>query len=71
MTAKKPLKHVDIRCKYVNKDIKDGIVQIACKKSVDHDSNVLTKNLGGELHQTHSNKMLTKIGEPLKPKGRL
>ena len=46
-------KHVDIRYKYVNKCIEDGIVKIIFVKSADNDNDILTKNLSA-LHKKHS-----------------
>ena len=37
-------KHVDIRYKYVNEYVEDGVVKIVFVKSADNDSNILTKN---------------------------
>ena len=36
---------MDIRNKYVNRYVEDGIVKIVFVKSADNDSNILTKNL--------------------------
>ena len=44
-------KHVDIRYKYVNEYVKDGIVKIIFVKSAENDSN---KNLSTELHKKQS-----------------
>ena len=51
-------KHVDIRYKYVNEYVEDGVVMIAFVKSADNDSDILTKNLSAELHKKHSKKMV-------------
>ena len=51
-------KHVDIRYKYVNEYVKDGVVKIVFVKSADNDSNILTKNLSADLHEKHSKKMV-------------
>ena len=37
-------KHVNIRYKYVNEYVKDGVVKIVFVKSADNDSDILTKN---------------------------
>ena len=55
-------KHVDIRYKYVNEYVENGIVKINFIKSTDIDSNILTNNLSAELHEMHSKKM---VGEKL------
>ena len=50
-------KHVDIRCKYVNEYVEDGVVKIVFVNSADNDSGILTKNLSTKLHKKHSKKM--------------
>ena len=52
-------KHVDIRYKYKNKYVEDGVVKVVFVKSTDNDSNILTKHLCAELHEKHSKKMVT------------
>ena len=52
-------KHVDIRYKYVNEYVEDGVVKIGFVKSADHDSNILSKNLSADLHEKHSKKMVS------------
>ena len=51
-------KHVDIRYKYVNEYIEDGIVKIIFVKSADNNSNIPTKNLSAELHENQTRKIL-------------
>ena len=51
-------KHVDIRYKYVNEYVEDGIVEKKYVKSADNDNDILTKNLSAELHEKHSKKMV-------------
>ena len=48
-------KHADIRCKYINEYVENGIMKIAYLKSAE---NFLTKNLIGELHAKHIEKMI-------------
>ena len=48
-------KHVCIRYKYVNKFIEERIVQISFVKSAVNDSNILIKNLCGDLHRKSLN----------------
>ena len=50
-------KHMDFRCKYVNKHVEDGIVMIIFK-STDNDSDILTNNLSAKLHAKHSKNMM-------------
>ena len=49
---------LDIRYKYVNKYVKDGVVKIVFVTSADNDSNILTKNLSVELHEKHCKKIM-------------
>ena len=51
-------KHVDIRTKYVNKYCEDGKIKIVFVKSVDNDSDICTKNLGCDLFEKHSKKLV-------------
>ena len=51
-------KHVDIRYRYVNEYVEDGVVKLVFVKSADSDSDILTKNLSSELHRKHSKKMI-------------
>jgi hypothetical protein len=51
-------KHVDIRTKYVNEYCEDGVLKIIFVKSADNDSDIMTKNLGGDLHLKHSDKLI-------------
>jgi hypothetical protein len=51
-------KHIDIRTKYVNEYCENGVLKIIFVKSADNDSDIMTKNLGGELHSKHSNKLI-------------
>jgi hypothetical protein len=51
-------KHVDIHTKYVNDYCEDGVLKIIFVKSADNDSDIMTKNLGDDLHSSHSNKLI-------------
>ena len=51
-------KRVDIRNKYVNEYVEDGVVKITFVTSADNGGNILTKNLSAELHEKHSKKMV-------------
>ena len=51
-------KHIDIRTKYVNEYCEDGIIKIIFVKSAENDSDIMTKNLGGDLYTTHSKKLI-------------
>ena len=52
-------KHVDVRTKYVNQYCEDGVVKIVFVESANNDADILTKNLGQELHNKHSNKLIS------------
>ena len=51
-------KHVEIWYKYVNEYVEDRVVKIIFVKSVDNNSNILTKNLSADLHEKHAKKMV-------------
>ena len=50
--------YADIRYKYVNEYVEDGVIKIIFVKSGDNDSDIMTKNLGGDLYSKHSNKLV-------------
>ena len=52
---------MDIRYKYVNEYVENGIVKIIFK-SDENDCNIITKNLSAPLHKRHVKKM---VGEKL------
>ena len=41
-------KHVDVRTKYINKDVEDGVLKIIFVRSEDNNSDIMTKNLSGD-----------------------
>ena len=43
-------KHIDLRTKYVNEYVEDGVLKIVYVKSEENDADIFTKNLGSELH---------------------
>ncbi len=51
-------KHVDIHYEFVTEYIEDGIIKVIFVKSADDDSDIMTKNLGSELHSKHAGKMI-------------
>ena len=55
VTAKSHTKHVDIREKYVN--------EFVFVKSTENDSNILTKNLSGDLYERHPKMMVGEKSE--------
>ena len=54
VTATSHTKHFDVRHKYVE----DDILKIVLVKFAENDSDIFTKNLGGELHEKHSKKLI-------------
>ncbi len=50
-------KHINIRTKYASKYCEDKKIKIIFVKSVDNDSDICTKNLGGDLFEKHSMKL--------------
>ena len=62
ITTTSQTKNIDIRYKYVNEYVEDGVVKIIFVKSSESDSIILTKNLNTALHENHSKKM---VGEKL------
>ena len=54
-------KHVDVRTKskYVNEYCEDGVIKIIFVESADNDADIFTKNLGQELHNKHSSKLIS------------
>lgn len=53
-------KHVQCRGNYVLEYQEDGVIKIVFVLSEDNDSDILTKNLGSELHSMHSKKLIGK-----------
>lgn len=51
-------KHVDIRTKYVNEYVEDGIIKIIFVQSSDNDSDIMTKNVSGDLLEKHVEKLI-------------
>ena len=51
-------KHVDIRTKYVNESVEDGIIKIIFVQSGNNDSDIMTKNVSGDLLDKHAVKLI-------------
>jgi hypothetical protein len=51
-------KHVDIHTKHVNKYVEDGIIKIIFVQSGDNDSDIMTKNVSGDLLDKHAVKLI-------------
>ena len=58
-------KHVDVRTKYVNQYCEDGVLKIVFVESANSDADVFTKNLGQDLHNKHSNKLISKKNQAI------
>ena len=56
-------KHVDIRYRFVQEFVLDGFIKVVFVKTADNDADIFTKNLGGELHDRHSRKMIIEKGK--------
>ncbi len=52
-------KHVDIYYKFVTEYIEDEIIKVIFVKSAYNDSDIMSKNLGSELHSKHGSKMIS------------
>ena len=52
-------KHVDLCYKFVTEYFEDGIIKIILVKSANNDSDIMTKNLGSEIHSKHASKMIS------------
>jgi hypothetical protein len=63
VTVSQRSKHIDIKYHFVREFIQDEFLTVIFVKSAENDSDLMTKNLGGELHRTHSSKLVTKKGE--------
>ena len=55
-------KHIDVKCRFVQQHVMDGFMKVIFVKTADNDADIFTKNLGGDLHQRHSSKMIIKKG---------
>ena len=52
------VRHIDVRYKYVNEYVKDGIVNTEFVKSVENYSNIFMKKVSGNLYEKHLKKMI-------------
>jgi len=55
-------KHVDIRYRFIQEFVLDGFIKVIFVKTENNDSDIFTKNLGGDLHERHSGKMIVEKG---------
>ena len=56
-------KYVDIRYRFVQEFVLDRFIKVIFVRTEDNDSDIFTKNLGGDLHERHSKKMIVGKGE--------
>ena len=54
-------KHIDIRKKYVNEYVEDGVLKIVYAKSEENDVEIFTTNLGNQLHGKHAVKYVGEV----------
>ena len=52
-------KHVDVRTKYVNQYCEDRVVKIIFVESANNNADIFIKKLGQDLHNKHSNKLIS------------
>ena len=56
-------KHVDIRYRFVQEFVFDKFLKVIFVKTENNDSDIFTKNLGGDLYDHHSRKMIIEKGK--------
>ena len=60
VTTSDRTKHIDVRYHFVREYVEEGIVKIIFVRSAENDADLWTKNVTGELYDTHSKKILWK-----------
>ena len=58
-TSGERTKHIDIKYHYVREMLDEGFIDIEFVKSEGNTADLFTKNLGHELYEYHSSKLLT------------
>ena len=58
VTTSSRTKHVDIRTKYVHQYVEDGIVKIVFVRSESNRSDIMTKNVQGDLFDKHASHLV-------------
>ena len=58
VTTTNQTKHVDIRSKFVREYVEDGVIKILFVKSENNHSDIMTKNVTGDLHEKHSQELV-------------
>ena len=67
VTTSQRTRHVDIRTKFVTQYTgPDGLLKIVFVKGTDNDSDIMTKNVNGELHDKHVPKMMKNFNDEKK-----
>ena len=56
-------KHIDVRHKFVNEMVDNKIIKIEFVRTAENDADLFTKNLGKELHNKHSEKLIENLTE--------
>jgi hypothetical protein len=55
-------KHIDVRYRFVQEFVMDGFLKIIFVRTGDNDADIFTKNLSGDLHEKHRDKMVISKG---------
>ena len=58
VTTSDRTKHIDVRYHIVREYVEEGIVKIIFVRSAENDADLWTKNVTGELYETHSKKVM-------------
>ena len=56
-------KHVDVRFRFVQQFTLENFIKVIFVKSEDNDADLFTKNLSGEKHKKHSDKLIINKGQ--------
>ena len=56
-------KHVDICYRFIQEFVFNQFIKVIFVKTEENDSNIFTKNLGGDLHHRHLKKMIVEKGK--------
>jgi hypothetical protein len=60
------MRHIDTRYHYVREYSEEGIINIEFVKSIENDSDFLTKNVSQEIYEKHVTKFLEVLAEEYK-----
>ena len=55
-------KHIDVRYRFVQEFVMDGFLKIIFVRTAENDADIFTKNLSGDLHEKHREKMVVMKG---------